>query len=161
MIGKDDYLTSKKGIIFRYNGTFDLDKMYKDTKSWFDDFNYDFDEKEYKEKRQAHGDEIKIDLLAERKVDDYAKFHINVNFLILNVKKLDKKNYIGDVKVNVVSYVELDYNNNWQYGKLKKYLFFIYNNILIKNKIENVYEEKLFTELASFENVIKQHLGLI
>ncbi len=161
MISKEDYVTPKSGIILRYNGTFNLDKLYKDSKKWFYNFNYDFSEKLYKEKQKAGGDEIEIDFESERKLDDYTKFNIKTHIFILDVKKLSKDTYIGNFKANIVAYIELDYLNKLQFNPLKKFLFFIYNNIIIKNKIEGVYEDKLYDEVLKFENVVKENLGLI
>ena len=161
MIDKEDYVTSKAGIVIKYNGSFDLDKLYKDIKAWFDNNSYDFDEKEYKEKRQAHGDEILIEFICERKIDDYIRFNLRIKFLMLNVKKLSKGHYIGNFRANIAAFIEFDYNNEWQYNPIKKILFFIYNNFIIKNKIESVYEDKLYNDVLSFEKLIKEHLEML
>jgi len=161
MVDKNDYVTSKSGIVIKYNGSFNIDKLYKDIKAWFDNNNYDFDEKEYKEKRQAHGDEILIEFICERKIDDYIKFNLRIKFLMLNVKKLSKDHYVGNFRANISAFIEFDYNNEWQFSPLKKFLFFVYNNFIIKNKIENVYEDKLYGEVLNFEKLIKEHLGML
>jgi len=161
MIGKEEYVTPKPGIIITYNGSFNLDKLYKDTKKWFKSHEYLFTEKEYKEKTQAHGNEIKIDFIAERKIDDYMKFNILANFLILNVKKLSEDTYIGNLHLNIIGYIDLDYNNKWQNNPIKKFLFFIYNNLIIKNKLENLYDVKLYNEVLDFESLIKKNLEML
>ena len=156
MIGKEDKVG---GMGVKYNGTFNLDKLYKDAKNWFRNYKYDFTEKEYKEKKQAHGDEIIIEFIGEKDVDDYARFSISVSIFITGVKKLSKDVYIGDFRANLKVSLNLDYNNEWQYNKLKEFLFFIYNNFIIKNKIEN-YEGKLYGEFIEYESLIKKILGL-
>ena len=161
MIGKEDYVTPKPGILTTYNGSFDLDNLYKEIKKWFKNNNYKLYEKEYKEKRRAHGDELIIDILSERKIDDYIKFHINVKFLMIHLKKLSKESYIGNVHCNLKGYIEFDYNKKWQINKLKEFLMFIYNNFIIKGKIQNVYEDKLYDEVLKVEDLIKRNLGMI
>ena len=161
MIGKEDYVTPKPGIIITYSGSFDLDRLYKEIKKWFKNYKYFSNEKEHKEKKQAHGDELIFDFIAERKIDDYMKFRINLRFLMINVKKLNKDSYIGDVHGNLIGFIELDYNNKFQYNPIKKFFFFIYNNLIIKNKLENHYEVKLYNEVIALEDLIKKHLGLI
>ena len=161
MIGKEDYVTPKPGTIITYNGTFNLDKLYKEAKRWFRDNNYLFSEKEYKEKVWAHGNELKLDFIAERKIDDYTKFWIKANFLMLNVKKLSKDVYVGSFHLNIIGHIEFDYNNKWQYNPIKKFFFFIYNNLIIKHKIESVFELKLYNEVLQFEDLIKRNLGML
>lgn len=161
MIGREDYVTPKPGIVIKYNGTFNLDKLYKEAKNWFDDFNYRFTEKEYKEKQKAHGNEISMEFLSERNLDGYTKFRININFLMLSVKKLSKDTYTGNVRINIISYLEFDYKARWQYNPFKKFLFFVYNNLVIKNKIQSVYGPKLYNEVLKFEDLIKNNLGML
>ena len=161
MISKEDYVTSKAGILLRYNGSFNLDKLYKKAKNWFNDFSYFFSEKQYKEKTKPEGNEIEIDFVGERKINDYIKFIIEVKLFITEVRKLSKDTYVGNFKANIVSKLDLDYDNKFQYNPFKKFLFFVYTNLIIKNKIEGVYEDKLYSEVLNFEDVLKEHLGLI
>ncbi len=161
MIGKTDYVTPKSGTIITYNGTFDLDKLYKDSKLWFKKFSYEFDERLYKEKDLPEGNEVEIRFEAARRVDEYVKFHINAHFHLLYVKKLSKDVHMGNFKVNIAAFVELDYKNKLQYNPIKKFLFFIYNNFIIKYKILNEYENKLYEEFLKFEDLIKENLGLL
>src|SRR3989344_3844735 len=161
MIPKEDYITSKAGIILRYNGSFNLDKLYKKPKNWFKDFNYFFSEKQYKEKTKAEGNEIEIDFIGERKINDYIKFIIEVKIFITEVRKLSKDTYIGNFKGNIIAKIDLDYDNKFQYNPFKKFLFFIYTNLIIKNKIDDVYEGKLYNEALKFEDLVRENLGLI
>ncbi len=161
MISGKDLVTPKLGILIKYNGSFNLDKLYKDAKAWFNKYKYDFTEKEYKEKQHPISGELQFEFNGERKVDDYAKFNITIKVLIIGLKKLDKNTYIGNFRVNLIAHIDLDYSEKWQYNPFKKFLFFIYNNYLIKNKIQNVYEDKLYEEVLDYETLIKTELGLL
>ena len=76
------------GIVIRYKGIIDIDNLYKSVKGWFRDYSYDYYEKENTEKNKPEGNALKIRMMAEREVDDYVKFKIEVDFVeIINVKK--------------------------------------------------------------------------
>jgi hypothetical protein len=157
--GQKDYVTQKQGLILTYQGFFDLKKLYNSSKDWFIKNNYFLTEKEYKEKPTQYGSEFNIMLDAERKIDDYTSFNINVHFLILNVKKSEEK-FKGKMHANISAYVLLDRKNKWQTNSIKSFLFFFYNNLLIKHKIVNVYEDRLYSELLDFINNLKKYVNL-
>lgn len=161
MIEKQQYLTPKPGTLIRYNGSFNLDKWYSEAKKWYKELNYIFNEKYYKESIKPEGNEIEIQFFGERKIDEYARFHINVVVWMTNIKKIDKGMYMGNFKANLISYFELDYKNKLQTNPLKKFLFFVYNNFVIRNKIKDSYEDRLYDETLLLENLMKKNLGLI
>ena len=157
--GQKDYVTPKQGLILKYEGIFDLKKLYNSIKDWFQDNNYDISEKEYKEKPGDAGKEFRIIFEAERDIDVYTRFVITSDIFMLNVKKINNK-YSGKLKINVSGYVLLDRENKWQSNSIKTFLFFVYNNILIKNKIENVYEDKLYSEIMNYINNLKNYINI-
>jgi len=134
------------GIRIKKAGIFDFDGLYKDMKSWFIEHEYLFHEKEHTEKDLSHGREILMKWYAEREIDDYAKFRIDIFFFVEKFTRLDKKAK-AELKITYFASVELDYKNNWQKNPLYKFLFFIYNNYIIKGRILTNYEPKLKNDL--------------
>jgi len=159
MINKKEKITPAKGLLIKYQGEFDLEKLYKSCKDWFNSKEYDFTEKEHTEKEKNYGNELLIKFIGEREVDDYVKFEIETFFFILEIKKKGKRE-TAKVKINVEAKRILDYKDKWQGNAFNKFLFFVYNNYIIKNKIEKVYEDKLFNELMEYTGMIKGVLGL-
>jgi len=157
--GQKDYVTPKQGLILKYQGTFDLKKLYNSSKEWFKKNNYVFSEKEYKEKPVETGTEFILKVQGDRKIDDYTGFNISLSTLIRDTKKMNGK-YKGNLHLNASAYVLLDRENRWQTNSIKKFLFFFYNNFILKNKIINVYEDKLYTELTDLINNIKKYTKL-
>ncbi len=155
--GQKDYVTPKQGLILRYNGVFDLKKIYNSSKKWFNDNKYALTEKEYKEKPTSVGSEFNMVLESERDIDDYAKFFISLHIFIIDAKKADEK-YNGKIKINISAYVLLDRANKWQTNSIKTFLFFVYNNFFIKDKIQNVYEDKIYSELMNIISNIKKYI---
>jgi len=152
-------LTPAKGILIRYKGDFDLDDLYKKCKDWFGSKKYIFTEKEHTHKDRSEGHELNVRFSAEREIDDYIRFDIETYFFVLYANKKGKFTN-ANVKINIQAWVILDYKNNWQKTAFHKFLFYIYNNYIIKKKIQGVYEEKLFLEMVNYSKMIKSHLNL-
>ena len=157
--GQKDYVTPKQGLVLKYNGRFDFKNLYNSSKEWFKKNNYIFTEREYKQKEVATGTEFRIIFESERKIDDYASFNINVLLIIPSAVKMSDK-YSGNIHVNVTAYILLDRKNRWQSSSLKSFLFFFYNNLIIFNKIKNVYEDKLYAEVLELNDIIKKYSNL-
>ena len=78
---------------------------------------------------------------------------------LLRIKKINGK-YNGNIKINVSAYVLLDRKNKFQSNQFKAFLFFLYNNIIIKDKIENVHEDRLYSEVLDFINNLKKYINI-
>lgn len=157
IIDQKDYVTPKNGLVLRYKGTFDFKKLYNSSKEWFDKLNYDFNEKEYNEKPTAAGTEFKLVFEAKRDINEFISFQISPTLHFFDVKKSDGKNY-GKIKIKIPAYILLDKENKWQSNPFKKFLFFFYCNFTIRKEIENVYEDKLYSEVLDFINTLKKFI---
>jgi len=157
MISKKDEVTPSAGVRINHKGNFNLDVLYKKSKTFFDSRKYDFTEKEHTEKNKSYGNELKVIWLAEREVDDYVKFNIEATFEVWDIIKKNN-NYTGDLKINVKAWLDLDYKNNFHKFP---FLLFIYNNFIIKKKIEKIYEDKIYSELLEFTDLIKDILKML
>lgn len=152
-------ITPGVGLVIKYNGIFDFDKLYKGMHDWFMSYKYDFHEKENTKKSKDLGSFIEINWIAERNIDEYVKFLINVHIIIDNfnrVEKLDTGNMIIELSASLV----LDYNNKWSIKPFHKFLFNIYNKYIIKEKINRYYIGKLYGEITDLQNTGKSILEL-
>jgi len=156
VIKEKDFVTPKQGILITYKGKFNMDDLYKKCKPFFDSRKYIFTEKEQTEKTKAYGNEFKIIWEAEREVDDYVKFYIKSTFEGWDLLKKED-NYTGDLKINLIANLILDYRNTFIRFP---FLLFIYNNFIIKKKIENVYESKLYHEINEYTDLLKNILNI-
>lgn len=157
MIKKEYKVLPGTGIRIKKAGFFDFEKLYKDMRSWFSEHDYDFHEKDHTEKDLPLGREILMKWHAEREIDDYARFNIDANFFIEKLIKINDKDK-GEIKIIFFAYVDLDYKNRWQTNSLYKFLFFIYNNYIIKSKILTNYEIKLKNDVDNLRDVVKVYL---
>lgn len=158
MIGKEYYLTSKLGLIIKYDGLFDFEKLRDEVVDWFERKQLGPTIKEYTIKEKQHGKEVEITYNGEREVDDYAKFHIDMKIEVWKMKKQGALDH-GYLMIKIAAYIELDYKKKFD-SKAGKFLMSIYNNNIIKDKIKNYYEPKLDSELSEIYNITKEVLEL-
>ncbi|MBU1203621.1 MAG: hypothetical protein KKG60_00955 [Nanoarchaeota archaeon] len=157
MIGQEIRITPGSGIVIHHKGEFNLDQVYNKAKSWIDSMRYDLTEKEHTIKKYPDLDETIISLIAEREIDDYAKFSIQTNFLVRDKNK-KSGSCKGRIKINIISKIELDYKNKWKKTRTSSILFYVYNNFIIHKKIKE-YKTKLTNEFNDYNNLIKEVLG--
>ena len=155
--GREDYVTPRSGLLIYHDGFFDLDGIYEKMKKWFSMRRYDYVEKEMQIKNKPQGREYVMGLWGEREIDEYFKFHVRVQIFSIRTGKVKDGN-IGWVKINVQAYIELDWTKRWQGTPWKRFLFYAYNNYVIKDRIQRVYENKLYGELLEVVSIAKSCL---
>jgi len=162
MSEKDKVFDSK----IKQTSVFDFKEFYKFCYTWLADEEYDITENTYSEKVTATGKEVEIDWAAERKVSDYFKFVIKVNWRILGMVDVEvQKNNTkvkmnkGQVEVKVSAYIQKDYENRWEKNPFLKFLRGVYDKWIIKERIKQ-YETKIFGEADEFVSQAKGFLDL-
>jgi len=162
MIGETIKVTPGPGLQIRKRGVFDLDKLYQEMTNWFGKNKYDFNEDIHSDKKGDKGKEIIIVLSGEKKVTDYIKCNIKVNFFLKNINKVSKASdnlEKGSVKITLIAKLVLDYNKKWNKSSFSSFLFKIYNNYIIKKEIGK-YKNKLYKEILNLQDVAKEILEL-
>lgn len=144
-------------------GIYDINHLYNQMRSWFKENNYIYTEKENTTNIRDKGVELKMKMWGERKVTEYFKFEIRVRFLIIEMQKVavkDKTLDRGTVGIFLKANLHFDYHHLWTKTKLSKMLRFIYNNFIIKKKIDDVYSPALKFEAEDLWNVMKDSLEM-
>ncbi len=142
---------------------FNFADLYKLLKSWFNLHNYDFFEKEYIDITKEAGeksDSIKWE--AERKVDDYVKFHIEVRIKLTDVENVELKHAMatkGICNMKFESFLEKDYEDRWERNFLVKFLRALYDHFILRSKLDR-YAVELRTETYDVFNQAKSFLRL-
>lgn len=145
------------------HGIFDVNLIYKEIKEWFAENNYTYVEKENTTNKKDKGVEIKITMLADRDVTDYFKFAIEIKYLIVETQKVKVKDKLldrGYFRAFFKAELVLDHKHLWAKNRLSKLLRFIYNNFIIKNKIDDVYSPALKFEADDAFNTMKEALDM-
>ena len=141
---------------------FNFADLYKLMKSWFDFHRYDFYEREHVDISQ---EEAKSDFLkweAERKVDDYVKFHIEMRIKLINVKEVHLKESMGvqgGINIKFESFLEKDYEDNWEKNFFIKFVRGLYDHFLLRDRFAR-YGNELKDETYDIFNQVKAFLRL-
>ena len=164
MVEKDKLFASK----IKHKGIFDFTSTYKVLYEWLVDEGYDVNEKAYKENIGAGGaKEIEIEWIALRKISDYFRFVLKIQFHVLGMTDVEveidgvkQKMNKGQFELKVTSTLEKDYENRWENKAGFKFLRTLYDRYLISGRIED-YEGKLLAEMDEFIAQVKAFLALI
>ncbi len=148
--------------------TYDQKELYKYFSKWFDERHYDVIEKDYKEKLNGEGMRIYVFTWeCEKKVDDYTKFKIAVDFkseaenvkveLHEGKKKTAQK---GEVSATFQAFLERDYEEDWKLSKEKatqRLMREVYDKMVAKGKYSR-YENNLKKDLKAIMSDLKTYL---
>lgn len=144
------------GCIFRYEGEFDFQDLYKSITGFFWSRNYDVFEGKWKEKDATPiGREITINLDSDKKIDEYVRFKYKVRW-----KSMDFHD-VGDGKQFARFWLRVEpfFIANWQgLGKRRWYERF-YQDYLVAAELGEVYEAALADEAQELLDMIKAHVG--
>jgi len=162
---------TEKDTIFsssiKYNGVFSFTDFYKFCYDWLkEETDLDISEDKYVEKLSGDSKNINIEWTGTRKVTDYFKFEIKVNFEIIGLTKVEIvqnntkiKTNKGGVKVGVKGTLIRDYQGKFETTAFKKFLRSIYEKWVITSRIEQM-EEKLIGDSDEFLSQSKAYLDL-
>ena len=123
---------------------------------------YDVDEKQNISKETSNGIETTIEIVAEREIDDFFMYKLNIEFLVIKLSKVsinNKKMDKGELEVRIVPKLVLD-NKNKFHGWLGDISFKIYRDYLIKDKINKVHAAKIYLDGMAVFDLIKHNLDL-
>jgi len=150
----------------KFDGIFNFSEIYKFVYTLLGDYEYKIEERVYTEKSKPNGKEIEIFWIAKRKISDYFRFRINVNWLILGMSDIEVQKDGVKVKVNkgsleikFTAYLEKDYEQRWENNAAVKFLRGLYDRYIIKSRIET-YEDKIKEETDEFIAQAKAFLAI-
>ncbi|MEK0336754.1 MAG: hypothetical protein QQN41_04885 [Nitrosopumilus sp.] len=161
----------EKDVIFsskmKSTGIFSFKDFYRFCYDWLiDETALLISEDKYSEKLKGNSKDIDIQWTGKRKVTDYFRFEVQVNFRIIgmtNVEINQKGAKIttnqGQIEVKVKGTLVRDYEGKFETTAFKKFLRSIYEKWVIPSRIEQ-FEEKLITDCDEFLNQAKAYLDL-
>lgn len=162
MVEKDKVFEGK----IRQVGLFDFKEFYRFCYTWLVDEGYFLSEKKYSEKITATGKEVEIEWNALKKISDYFRFSLKVNWRILGMTSVEVedngkkiKMNKGDVEIKVSATLEKDYEHRWESYAFLKFLRGIYDRYIIRGRID-LYEDKIFSETDEFLAQAKSFLAI-
>lgn len=162
-MGDKDKITEEK---LTHDGVFDLKDIYNFIYTYFIDNEYVIEEKSYKEKTTGDAKEIEINWLAKKKINDYFRLLIKIDWRVLRMVSVEVmkegrkvKANRGSLEVKFTAFLERDYESKWESSSFYKFLRGVYDEFVIKKTIQG-YEEKVSKEMADAVNQTKSFLVL-
>lgn len=155
-----DYIIPE--ILLKKEAIINIKDLYSLIKEWVVNRGYDLLEKEHHAKSKEESKDLEIKLVAEKKVDDYTKFMIEVKIKGNNLREviLKKKKAIkGLISIKLESYLEKDYEDVWEVKPLPKFFRGLYDKFVLKNKFDK-YSDELKKETYMLGDEIKAFLNL-
>lgn len=150
----------------KQKGFFSYSDLYTFCYNWFKGKGYKVSENQYTEKIQSNGKEIAIEWKAAKKVSDYFKEEIKVNWHILGLSDAEvmiedkkEKTNKGDLKLKISADLVRDYEENWEKSAFYKFLRGIYDKYIIRNTTD-LYEGRLRDNASDFFEDVKAFLNI-
>ncbi|MBS1266517.1 MAG: hypothetical protein MAG795_00484 [Candidatus Woesearchaeota archaeon] len=164
VFGGESQRTAKGRIDFiRYAGVVDFDALYKRVVKWFNKRGYDFYEVLYKDKPP----ELEIEWHAERKLDDFYKYHMEIYFHIFDIEEVEaikdgKKKKMMKCRfwVNFDPKVEYDWQGRWSKNEFTKKLLDFYIKFVIRREFQLNIADPFWYITYDLHNIFKEQLGM-
>ena len=162
---------AEKDTIFsssvKSTGIFPFRDFYNFCYDWLtEEIGLDVSEEKYKEKLSGNEKEIEIVWVGTKKVTDYFKFEVKVDFIIKHMVDVElvkdsvkRKSNKGEIQVKVKGTLIRDYNGKFETTAFKKFLRSTYEKWVIPSRIDE-FQEKVAQECDEYLNQVKAYLDL-
>jgi len=147
-------------------GYWNYEETYIMLYNWLKDNSYDIAENSYKEKLTSGGKEILIEWEATKKVTDYFKYIIKLNWHILTMKDAEVeidgkkvKTNKGELEIVFKGTIVKDYEQRWEDKPTHKFIRGLYENYVIRTTIKE-YEDDLEDDTKDIISDLKAFLRI-
>ncbi|HLC56499.1 MAG TPA: hypothetical protein VJJ23_04655 [Candidatus Nanoarchaeia archaeon] len=159
-MSEEDFVV--RNIEISQDAVFDLNDILKFLRDWFKTNGYGNTEKKHAEENKSGNLSLKLSWQPEKKVDEYVKFHINIDIKVKAKQVLvkNKKMYQGNVLIELEATMEKDYDDEWSGSITKKFVRGAYDKFVTPDKMSK-YEKKLKEDVKDLQDEIKSYLNLV
>lgn len=162
MAEKDTQYSGK----IKQKGIFNFRKFYNFAYDWLRSEGYKIIEKNYTEDIKGGTKKTEIKWDAKKKISDYFRFMIELDWLTLNMKNVEVlkdgkkvKMNSGETELRVKGVLLKDYEHRWEDRPVFKLLRGIFDRYIIKSRVEK-YEDKVTDEAEEFLLQCKSYLAM-
>jgi hypothetical protein len=145
-------------------GLFSFKDLYSFAYDYLLEEDYDLTEKSYTEKITGDSKQIELRWDAVKKVSDYFKFQIKMDWQILGMKEVEVeregkkiKTNSGSIEIKFSAYLIKDHEARWEENAFFKFLRGVYDRFIIRQRVDK-YEQKLIGETLDIINQCKSFL---
>ena len=160
---KENVFSSK----IKYDGLFSFKEFYKFCYDWLvDEADLLVKEEKYSEKLSGNSKNIEIEWVGTKKLTDYFKSEVKVNFRIIGLTEVELTNdgqkiktNKGSVEIKISGNLIRDYQGKMEKTASQKFMRGIYEKWIIPSRIDE-YEDKLGGTCDDFLTQAKAYLDL-
>ena len=163
-------MTEKQQIFsskVKYDGIFSFSSFYKFCYDHLtEEFGFYIAELKYAEKIMGDAKEIKIEWEGDKKITDYFKYIIKIDFNIIGLKNVEVQREggkiqtnKGSVEINMKGILVSDYEGKYDTSPTLRFFRGVYEKWIIPSTIEQI-EEKLISHCDGFLGEAKAYLDL-
>lgn len=149
----------------KWRGLFNYSELLQAIKSWFKSYDYHFEEPTHKWKT-GDGYEAEIKFKGNRKVNEYVKYYLEVFLRTWDMKEVEVvkdgqkfKMYDGKVAIEISGKVEFDWQKRFGGNKFLQHLQDFFHKFIIRQDINEKWEDELLFKMMNLTKVIKEKLG--
>jgi hypothetical protein len=152
---QEEKVTPGPGYLIQENGVFNLKKVFSEVKDWLNEYQYKFNETKRKHKQGDFGEIIEVTWTGDRLVNEYTKFSITIDFVLEDINPSGDGLVSGKADILINAKAVVDYRNEWEPTKLRKFIMGIYQKLFLQDDI-NKYVNKLDAEIKNLRGTIKE-----
>ena len=145
-----------------YKGVFDFKEFFSLVRNFLERYDYDIDEKEYKDESSGGLKSLTVKWAADKKLDDYNKAIIKLKFKLSKCKETyvdGAKVMEGNLNLSVKVEVERDYDDKWSKSPFKKLSMALYGKYVADEK-QNYVDKLVKNLIDNLKNEVKQYLKI-
>ncbi len=162
MSEKEEIIDERLG----HSGIFDFVSFYKYAHSWLKEENYGVNENKYSEKVSGNARDILIEWLATRRLSDYFKIEIKIEFEIDKLSDVEvevdgerRKTNKGKIGMKIRGVIVKDPDSKWDTSPFYRFMRDIYNKYIIPGRVYKI-EERIKSTVREFKEELKAFLEM-
>jgi len=150
----------------KLKGVFNLKATYFHAHRWLEDQKYDVIESKYDERAHPSGKEYRIIWKADKEIDTYTSFNLEIIFNIRNIKDVEvsaggEKSVMqkGEFNMRTTAWLLTDYEGKWDKKPFFRFMKGFYEKYLYRDSIDRLKTE-MWDEGWNYVNEVKAYLHL-
>jgi hypothetical protein len=150
-----------------YEGIFSIDELHKTIYEWLEQKKYDRYDKIHTETVKQDGKYIDIEMVPEKYVTDYLRYHLRIRIYASALKEVlieqdGRKKRMNNGKVQIVldAFIVTDYQGRMDSRPLYQVIRMIYDKYIFKGETARN-EGKLKADVAHLKETISSYLNLM
>jgi hypothetical protein len=150
----------------KYSGLFSFYELFRMVDHWFIEKGFDKFEKKNFEYVYPTGKQIEIEIEPWRKMTDYLRYVIKINFYLTNIREVEvvrdntkMKLNQGSVEITFDGYLDQDYENRWEHKPIFVFLRTLFDHYVFKIHTEK-YEQGIIDMVNQLHSDLKGFLNM-